>query len=73
MLVVTVVATHTLLIELAVLIFLGDRSTAGMALIIVTLLQLVVDRHAVIEDETLTLPLGIGLRLLFQIFQYPAL
>ena len=73
MLVVTVMAAHTLLIELAVLIFFGDRSAAGMALIIVSLLQLVVYRHAVIKNETLTLPLGFILRLLLQIFQYPAL
>ena len=44
-----------------------------MALIIVSLLQFVIYRHAIVKNKTLALPLGISLRLLFKIFQYPAL
>ena len=52
----TLVAAHTLLILGTLLVFLGDRPAAGMALVVFAPLQLVIHRYPVIKHKALALP-----------------
>ena len=50
------VAAHTLLILGTLLVFLGDRPAAGMALVVFSALQPMVDRNPVIKYKALSFP-----------------
>ena len=72
-LVVATRAADAFLVALALLVFLGDRQAAGMALIVLAGAQLMVDGDALIEHEALALPQRLFLGHLFQVLQDTAL
>lgn len=68
MFIIAMVTANTLLIVLAVLVLFGNGTSAGMALIVIALLQPMINRHAIIENKAFTLPSTTSFRLLLQIF-----
>ena len=68
MFIVAMVTANTLLIVLAALVLFGNGTTAGMALIVIALLQFMINRHAIVENKAFTLPSTIDFRLLLQVF-----
>lgn len=68
MFVIAMVTANALPIVLAVLVLFSNGTTAGMALIVIALFQLMVNRHSIVENKAFTLPSTISFRLLFQVF-----
>src|SRR5690554_994522 len=67
------VAAHTLLIFRALFIVFGNGPATGVALVVITTLQVMVDGNPVVEYKTLALPQAPLLRHLFQVLQNAAL
>src|SRR5690606_19938444 len=66
-------ATDARAVELGLTILNGHWRAAGVALVVITGAQIMLHSDAVIEDETVALPLGLLLRHFFEVFEDAAL
>ena len=66
--VVTEMTTDTTLVVLALLVLLGDRMAAAMALIVGADIEIVIDGDSIVKDKALALPETLLLRYVFEVF-----